>query len=260
MASRAPLLRIAAAFVAALSVSAATAGWFVLSGLEGLSPSTEVTTRTFDTLRRTLDVTVETTRTVGIALEDLDAMAGLVASSSERTATFVEDVAGLTSTRIPVSLRSVQDAMPALIEAGAVVDDTLSTLALFGVEYRPEVPFDQALRDVRDSLDGLPDAIEEQGAGLEELAPQVESVGETATSLAERIRTTRSQLRNAEVILDDYRTIVADLEETVSDAGRPVRAAGVIRVLLVVSALTGFGLGAVLWRLAALEPRPVVSP
>lgn len=254
------LVRLAAGCIAVLTTAVAVSGWLTLTGLEKLGTSSLTSASTFDTLHRTLDVTAETTGTIREAMSDLDTLVGLMASSSATTAEFVDDVADVTSIRISGSLAAIERAMPGLIEAGAVIDDTLSTLSLFGVNYRPEVPFDDALRDVQASLVGLAEDVADQGATLRTLVPEVERVGETSAELAQRIRDTRAQLEAAEVLLGEYREILTDTEQAVDPAAGPLRFAAIGRPLLIVIGLAGLGLGAALWQVAPrLEGATVIE-
>ncbi len=248
------MLRLAAVFVMALTTAVAVSGWLLLGGLERLGASSLLSSRTFDTLHQTLDVTVETTATVRGAMADLDRLVELTAASSATTAQFVDDAADITSNRIAESLGAIERAMPGLIDAGTVIDDTLSTLSLFGVDYRPEVPFDEALRDIQASLDGLSDDVAAQGATMRTLVPEVVRVGETSLALAERIRETGRQLATAEVLLGEYRAILTGAEESVGSTSSPLQFTNVARGLLVVIGLVGAALGVAMWKLApALE-------
>ena len=244
-------LRIAAVCIALLSLSGAAVGWIVLTAVERAGSSAVVSSTTFDTLDRTIDVTIDTTSTVATALDDLERLTALVATSSTTTADFVGGVAELTSERIPESLRAVEDSLPGLIAAGGVVDDTLSALSLLGVDYDPEVRFDTALRRVDASLDGLGSDVEAQGRQLSELVPEVRAVGATATDLGTRIVDTRDRLVEAEGVLLEYRTILQDTRSAVRSVATPVRMVPLARVLLVVATVAGLGVAGASWAVAS---------
>ena len=244
-------LRTAAVCTALLSLSAAAVGWMVLGAVERAGSSTIVSATTFDTLDRTIDVSVATTESVGDALDDLDRLTALVSDSSETTAEFVDGVAELTSERIPDSLRAVEDSLPALISAGGVVDDTLSALTLFGVDYDPEVRFDAALRRVDASLDGLADDVAAQGRQLSHLAPEVREVGVTADDLGLRIAETRDRLTEAADVLTEYRLILDETRTSLTELAGPVRMVPLARALLVVVGIAGLGVAAAAWVLGS---------
>ena len=242
------LTRVAALLIALLAVTVTVAGWMLVSNLDRMGSVSSPDT--FETLHRTLDVTVETMAILEDSMSDLDRLVGSVAESSATTAAFVDDTAAITSGRIATSLEAIERAMPGLIEAGAVVEDTLSTLSLFGVDYRPATPFDDALREIGSSLDGLSADVAAQGDTLRGLVPEVEEVGENSARLAERIRHTRSQLARAGSLIDDYRVILTDAERSFGSGSQPSRLDVVARVLLLVAGASGVGLAVTLWRLA----------
>ena len=240
------LTRAASLLVALLALTVTFGGWMLVSSLGRLG--TLSSPDTFETLHRTLDVSVETTAILEGSMTDLDQLVGSIEASSATTAAFVDDTAAITSGRISGSLAAIERAMPGLIDAGAVVDDTLSTLALFGVDYRPVIAFDDALRDVASSIDGLSEAVAAQGDTLQGLVPEVEQVGQTSSRLAGRIRDTRSQLERAGTLLDEYRTILTDAERSLGS--QPFWFDALSRIVLVVTGATGLGLAITLWRLA----------
>lgn len=242
------LTRAAALLTAVLALTLTFAGWMLISTLGRLG--TLSSPHTFDTLHRTLDVTVETTATLEDSMSDLDQLVGSIAASSATTAEFVADTATITSGRISGSLAAIEGAMPGLIDAGAVVDDTLSTLSLFGVDYRPEVGFDDALREVASSIDGLSEDVAAQGDTLHGLVPEVELVGETSARLVGRIRDTRAQLETAERLFDEYRVILTDAERSLGSESQLLRFDDLSRIVLVVAGAAGLGLAFALWHLA----------
>jgi hypothetical protein len=188
---------------------------------------------------------------VGHALDDLESLVETVASSADTTAVFVGETAAVTSTRIPRSLEAIERSLPGLIDAAAVIDDSLSTLTLLGVDYQPETPFDDALREVQDSLDGLADEVSAQGATLELLVPEMQAVHSTATSLTSRVSETREHLRTAEALLGEYRAILDATEGAIGPETEVVLRYGPwARIPLVVIAFVGIALATTMWRLA----------
>ena len=244
-------LRTAAVAVGLLAVAVAAAGWMTLGGIERLDDAGLTSPDTFETLRRTVEVTVSATSTVSDALSDVETLIETVASSADTTAGFVSETAEVTSTRIPQSLGAIERAMPGLIDAAAVIDDSLNTLAILGVAYEPEVPFDDALREVQTSLDGLAEEVSAQGTTLERLVPEMERISSTASSLTSRVRDTREHLTNAGTILDEYQAILDATEDAIApDTGEVLRHGAWVRVVLLVIAFSGVALSLTMWRLA----------
>ncbi|HSJ29549.1 MAG TPA: hypothetical protein VLB67_15180 [Acidimicrobiia bacterium] len=244
------LIRTISLSVGVLALAVAAAGWTMLGVLTALGSSSAATGETFETLHRTLDVSVETTATIRDAMTDLDQLVAAVAASSATTADFVEDTATITSERVAVSLAAIERSMPGLIEAGAVIDDTLTALSLFGVNYRPDVPFDEALAGIHASIDGLAGDVAVQGATLRSLVPEIEEIGATTDSLADRIAETRLSLEEAETLLSDYRRILSTTEQSVVSATGPAGLVTIGRLLSLVIGVAGVTLAVALWRVA----------
>lgn len=238
------LIRAAAVCVAALSIAVGAAGWMLVD--LGRSVTPWLSPATFQTLDDTLAVTLETTATVREAMVDLDRLAESVADSSATTAAFVEDTAQITTDRVAVSLAAIERSMPGLIDAAAVIDDTLTTLSLFGVDYHPEVPFDRALAEIESNLEGLSVDVAEQGRTLATLVPEIERIGATAESLGGHIVETRLRLREAGAVLGEYRTLVA---ETPIVSPSPSFPPAAIRLAALAFAALGITLAALMWRI-----------
>lgn len=133
-----------------------------------------------------------------LALEDLESLAGSVSSSSEDAAAVAAGAGELTAERIPDTLRDIESTMPSLIEAGAAIDGTLRALSVFGVRYDPATPFDEALVELDDGLEGLPEQIEVQGELLLGMADHLDEVGSETAAVAERMGTVNDALDETE--------------------------------------------------------------
>lgn len=244
-------LRAAAVSLGVLTISVAVAGWMVLGGIQRLDDVGVTSVETFETLRRTVEVTSSTTATVADALSDLEVLVETIARSAEKTADFVGDAAEVTSTRIPRSLGAIERAMPGLIDAAAVIDDSLAALSILGVDYQPDTPFDDALREIQASLDGLADEVADQGSTLEQLVPEVQEVGVTASGLTSRVRDTRDHLRAAETVLGDYRMLLDSTERAIGSDPASVWHGWWGWAVLVLIGFAGLALSVVTWRMAA---------
>lgn len=247
------LLRMLALTIAVVVACAAVVAWVVVGALGTVGESREASMAAIDTVDSTIDTTDEIVATVRAGLGDLDRLAENVSASSEITATAIRGLSDLTTNDLPDALRTIEDAMPALIEVGAVVDDTLRTLSVIGVAYGPSVPFDDALRGVQASMQGLPEAIAEQGSTLGSLAPRVDDVGTESAMLATEIQAADAQLEEASLLLDDYRAVLDGARLALARAPSPM-ATTALRVVIVVATAAGLVLAGAVWRLADVGP------
>jgi hypothetical protein len=92
---------------------------------------------------------------------------------------------------------------------------------VIGIAYGPSVSFDEALRGVQASMEGLPEAIAEQGTTLGSLAPRVDDVGTESALLATEIQAADPQLEDARLLLDDYRAVLDEARVTLARAPSP---------------------------------------
>lgn len=243
-------LRAVAVVLGVLTVSVAVAGWMLLGGIQRLDDAGVMSSETFETLRRTVEVTSSTTSTVADALSDLEVLVETVASSAETTADFVGETAEVTSTRIPRSLEAIERAMPGLIDAASLIDDSLSTLSLLGVDYQPDTPFDDVLREIQVNLDGLANEVANQGSTLAQLVPEMREVSATAKELTSRVSDTRDHLRTAETVLEDYRRLLDSSERALGPDPGLIRHGLWAPSVLVLIGVAGLGLSLLTWRIA----------
>lgn len=236
------LVRAAAVCVAVLSVAVGVGGWTLADS--GNRATALLSPTTFETLDDTLAVTLETTVTVREAMVDLDRLAEAVSASSATTAAFVGETADITTDRVAVSLAAIERSMPSLVQAAEVIDDTLGALALFGVDYRPPIPFDDAVRDIETNLQGLSADVAAQGATLATLVPEIERIETTTASLGGHIVETQARLREAESVIRESRGLL-DIAAPVPTVGM-----GVIRFGAAAFAVVGLTLALLLWRIA----------
>jgi hypothetical protein len=202
------------------------------------------TSSTVEQSLRSADQALEQTR---LALGDVERLAGSVAMSSERAAEVVAGAGELTAGRIPDTLRDIESAMPSLIEAGAAIDGTLRALSLFGVEYDPGTPFDEALIELDEGLDGLPEQIEAQGELLGGVGAHLEQVGSETDAVSARVAEVNEALAETEEATGRLATIASRLHGVTRAVGPGAIA---LQVLFGVLGLLSVAIAVVLWGIA----------
>jgi len=115
----------------------------------------------FDQVEQSLGTIERTLTDVGLALDE--------------TRPIIDTTSKLITHDIPQGLDDVQDTMPSIVEAAATVDQSLAFLSKFkfsvpipfgtplevdlGVDYDPEVPFEDAIINLSGTLEGIPDQL-----------------------------------------------------------------------------------------------------
>jgi phage-related tail protein len=209
--------------VAALDDAVVDSGALTAQALVSLDSSVALAQETIATLEDTVGRTETTTRELAGAFREGEAL-------------FVE-TAELSEEEIAPSVAAVQDALPGLIEAAAVIDGALVALSAvpFGPTYEPPEPFDESLRRVERELDGLPEHLQDQAELIREAGASLGAVREGTTDVADHLATLHERLRSAAALLDGYAETASEAAELVADSqarlGRQLQA---VRIMIVV--------------------------
>jgi len=124
-------------------------------------------------------------------------------------------LAEITGEDLPRIVESLQEAMPALIQVADVIDGTLGTLSIVGVPYDPDVPFDESLAGVAESIESLPEQVRQQAALIEEVGSGLGGIADQAGDLIIEIGVAREQLKDGLELLNQYRATTATAIEGV---------------------------------------------
>lgn len=155
--------------------------------------------------------------------------------------------------------------MPGLIEAAAVIDSTLSGLALLGVPYNPAVPLDEGFRSLDEQLATLPQSLRDNAATIGELVPQAEGFRQQAVLLAGQVDKMSETVSEARTVIQQYRSTTDQLDLVIRDAtsglARTELMARVLVLLMAVMVVLAMGGLLIVGRaLSELEgPAPLVE-
>ena len=129
-------------------------------------------------------------------------------------------LAEITGEDVPRIVESLQEAMPALIQVADVIDGTLGTLSIVGVPYDPDVPFDESLAGVAESIENLPEQVRQQAALIEEGGSGLGGIADQAGELIIEVGVAREQLKDGLGLLNQYRATTATaIEEVEAERG-----------------------------------------
>ncbi len=223
----------------------AAAGTVTASSLLGsldqaLEDSVEVTATAVDALAATVVVADDAVGEIARTLRDTAVTGRALADAADATVAVLAGAADVTGEEIAGSLAAIDATMPALIDAARVIDRTLSALDALpiGPDYDPEVPFDEALRDVRTELAELPAALRREAALLRTGAQRMGAVAEASTAVTVDLRLLAGTLDELEVVLDEVRGVTDRAAEVLRDGGGDLTTdTGAARVLVVVVGL-----------------------
>jgi hypothetical protein len=178
--------------------------------------------------------------------DGLIAASDSIAAASEAAGTAsgrLDDVADFLDGDLQTDIEALQGSMPAAIQAAGAIDDTLRALALFGVDYSPDEPFDASLMAVEDALAGLPAELTAQADAIRALVPTSRQFSADAATLAESFSTLGEDLGSSQEIIDSYRATLAQARDVVDDTGSSLTVnMWLLRLVILMMALAGAAL------------------
>lgn len=205
-------------------------------------------------LGRSLALTADSLRTVDASLQIAEDTVGLLGEGigeAERTSrglvTTIDEgeqalgsIADLTGTELADSLEAIDDSMPALIQVAAAIDTSLSALSQvpFGPPYDPERPFDESMRSLQDSLDGLPERLRDQAVLIDDASANLADLGTGTTAIADSLSELDAGLTQAMGLLQGYSATATQARELIGETERQLsRQATLARIMVAVVGL-----------------------
>lgn len=232
--------------VGVIGIVAALGGVVVGTQLVGqigtsVRQSLSLTSDTLRTVDNSLEVAEETLALVAEGMGQAEGTAGSIVSTLEEGEVALESIAELTGSDVADSLAAVQDSMPALIQVASAVDRSLSTLSglPFGPTYEPRRSFDDSLRSLEQSIDGLPEQLREQAMLIDEASANLDEVGQRASGIADTLGRLDQQLTEAVGLLQGYSATATQARELVTETEqRLARQVTLARIMVVILGLT----------------------
>jgi ABC-type transporter Mla subunit MlaD len=185
----------------------------------------QITTDTLTNVQSTLGVAKQTLTDLGTTLTTMETTASDMAASIDDAQPLIDEVNTVVTQDVPTSIESVQNALPSLVEVATVIDDTLRTLSRFqlnipriinfdlGVDYDPEVPFDEAVVELGGSLDGLPERLRGLETQLATSQSSLDVMGQNMDQLATDMATLNTTIAEVQPVLDEYIRITTDTND-----------------------------------------------
>ena len=186
-----------------------------------------------DTLNSTVGTSTDSLRNVQATLTEVGATLDTVSLTASNAATtlvdtqpLLEQVTTLTTETLPASLDAVNVAVPNLAGIAGTIDTTLSRLSDFqlerqflgqsfnfdlGINYNPTEPFDEAVLQVGESLQDVPDQLRALEGNLQTSITNIGAVGGNIDQLSANIDGINTTVQEFIPLLDQY---IAVLDQT----------------------------------------------
>lgn len=246
------LMIVVALFAMAASIGGGVAGLFLIREFDtSLGRTLDVTARGLHALDDSLVVAADTLALVDDGLGDVQQTSDEVVRALGDGAELLATTADVAENELAPSLGAVERSLPDLIGVAGAVDSALSTLSRLpiGVDYDPEQPLDESLRDIHASLAGTSDELTRLAVLVRDAGAQLDTVGSGAEGIAADLASLDTGLRDARALLSDYAATAEDagqlLEATQADL--EFRATVASTMVVALAAALALGQLAPLW-------------
>lgn len=196
---------------------------------KGLDDTLVLATDGLNTAVASLELAKTTLGDVNNGLVTVEAATLNMAKTVTDTRPLLDQVSVVVSQNAPASVEAMQASIPALASVAATIDQTLLILSQFridevifgvpfqydlGIDYQPEVPFDQAFIGLGDSLDGLPEELRSVEGNLTIANTNLAAISESIVAISRDIETINSRVAEVPAQLDSYIGIVRQIDNS----------------------------------------------
>ena len=224
-------------------------GWQAVDNtFSGLDDTLSLTSESLDTAVSSLDLAKVTIGDVNGGLDTVEIAALNVAKTVTDTRPLLDQVSVVVSQSAPASVEAMQEAIPALAEVAATIDQTLIALSRFrinedilgfslrydlGIDYQPEVPFSRAFIGLGESLDGLPEELRSVDGNLAIANANLAAISESITAISADIDTINSRVAEVPGQIDQYISIVNQINDTLKNVRtQAIQQQGTVKLVL----------------------------
>lgn len=199
------------------------------STFKGLDDALVLASQGLDTAVDSLELAKITLGDVNEGLETVEGAAINIAKTVTDTRPLLDQVSVVVSQNASGSVEAMQASIPALAEVAATIDQTLLTLSQFrideqilgfelkydlGINYSPEIPFDQAFVGLGASLTGLPQELRSVEGNLEVANVNLAAISDSITAISTDIDIINGRIAEVPAQIDSYTIIVRQINNS----------------------------------------------
>ena len=219
------------------------------------------------TLNETIDVAEQVLDAVDDGLSTVESTLGTIDAVLQSTAG-VADATGSLSAALPATFENIDAALATVENLAETVDSTLSALSSlpFGPDYDPDVPFPEAIGNLRAALDPISQQLTTISTELQDFAAGSGDLNAEIDSLVADVARTRDALAGTDALLTQYRQttieagqLAAETRDNLSGSVLRMRIALIaLALLLALSQFVPWTMAALIEERQAPQPRDVV--
>lgn len=207
---------VGALFGLLISIGGLYALWSTRESATGsIFEMVELTGQALDATRATIGVVNNSLDQAAQNLSLIRDIADDVAGTLNDSHDLIESTAGLIGNDMVGFVNDTQTSLASVETSARLVDDTLrviSSIPLIGPRYRPEVPLQESVAQVSDSLAPLPGSFETISRQLDVSAAHVATVRFEIETLAEQVDEIDQSITQAKEVVDDYSDVLDGMQ------------------------------------------------
>lgn len=222
-------------------ISGSTARSTVDSIGVSLDTNLDLVSQSLDTIAESLTLAKQTVGDVNDGLVTIEETADDISLALTDTQPLLTEVGGIVSNDIPSSLDAVQASIPNMVEVAGAIDRTLTTLNNFavdrsidipnpfssqplysfdlnfdlGIDYDPNVPFDQTVRDLGTSIEGLPEQLRGLSEHVDRSQENLRNLSVNVQTVGDDLAEVNARIAEIDPLLDDFGRITTELNDQV---------------------------------------------
>ena len=213
-----------------LSVTGMTAAPRLIDTIgDSLEANLVLVSESLETVQETLLLAQSTVTEVTGSLNTVEASAVHLGQTLNQTRPLLDQVATIASEDVPQSLDAIQATLPDLVQVAAAIDDTLTILNNFkidqqilgipikydlGIDYTPDIPFDQSVSSIGRSFEMLPDQLRDLDAYVVVANDNLALISDDVLAISQDLDGVNGRIAELDPLLEDYLRIVVELNDS----------------------------------------------
>lgn len=190
------------------------------------TPLTTYLVNTIDLIDTTLEATSSglsvTDETLTKTISDLTTLENTIQTASKAvddSVPMVETITGLLSGSLPEAIEATQTGLTSLQSAAVSIESTLQLLTsipFIPIEnYAPEVPFTDAIGNVSNSLDQIPESLADMESTLNTTQGNLTMIAAQTRIISRNIGDLKSSIYDIQLVIDQYMDVITTAQEKV---------------------------------------------
>ena len=187
-----------------------------------------LTSASLDNVGDTLLLAKTTIEDVSTSLDTVEMTLDNLGQTLNNTTPLLDQITAVTSNEVPESIEALQIAIPDMAQVAAIIDDTLSTLNRFridesflgidinynlGIDYNPDVPFDETVLSLGEGLEGLPGSLRSLQVYMNVTKSNLEEVSSGLFQIADDLGAVNGRISEIDPLLNEYLRIVTQTND-----------------------------------------------